>query len=361
MSPIVIPTGSSPTLADFTDRVRSDLFDAGQRAGDTARWLDADLARALDRANDRYSSVAPNLKEAVVPTFPYSRIYAAPSDAWNTDAAEYPYGQWPKWWQPTIDRTSALQQPPVAGSGAVSFGPDGQLSPGEHTWWMSFVVPGGGETTAVPVASGTAQAGQTAEVSIPCGPYGVTDRNIYRTQTGGSSATLVSNVGDNVAAAFADTFSDASIAGNAEPPTVNTTQGIKQFELQISDAKLPTSSSANGQDPNYGWIGLRYAAKHELDANGTTIDERHWDVLCTGAEIYAVMAYLTPTADNFHYVDGQFRDQVDDTEVPTAWLAVADMYSTTFLKRLEVVKAEENASVAAIGSWGDKPERWDRL
>lgn len=45
MCPLVIPTGATPTLSDFIARIRLDLFDAGQRAGDQLRWTDTDIAR----------------------------------------------------------------------------------------------------------------------------------------------------------------------------------------------------------------------------------------------------------------------------------------------------------------------------
>ena len=361
MTPIVIPTGATPTLSDFIARVRLDLFDAGQRAGDQPRWTDIDLSRALDRANEKYSTVAPYLKESLVPTFPYMRLYAMPVDGWWIDAAEFPYGQWPKWWQPVVEKLSALVSLPPAQSSSPVFAPGGHLSSGVYGWMVTYVVPGNGETTPSPLAAGTAAANQLAVLDVPVGPYGVCDRNIYRTTANGSSYTLAGNVGDNVAESFTDAASDASIASGLAPPTSNSTQGIRQFELQISDAKLPDSQAANGLDPNYGWIGLRYAAKHELDANGLTIPERHWDAICLGACFFAVVAYLVPTADNFHYVDGQFRDQVDDTKAPAAWLQVGQEMESQLLARLAEIKNEANSGVAAIGSWGDKPERWDRL
>lgn len=361
MCPLVIPTGPSPTLGDVLARVRLDLFDAGQRDGDQPRWTDVDLARAIDRSIDRYSTVAPYLREALLPTEPFMRIYGTPSDAWWIDAAEYPYGQWPKWWQPVQERLSALVAAPAAGLGTVSFSPGGNLSAGAYSWLTSFVVPGGGETTAALLASATANSGGTATLAIPVGPYGVSDRRIYRTAAGGSNCTLVGSPGDNVAAAFVDGASDAFIAAAAPPPLVNSTQGIRQFELQISDARLPSAQAARGADAARGYIGLRYAARHELDANGTTVPERHWDALCLGAEFFAILAYLIPTADNFHYVDGQFRDQVDDTKAPLAWLRIGENLERRLLQRLDEIKQEVNSGVAAIGSWGDKPERWDRL
>ena len=54
MSPIVVPTGATPSVTEFIGKIRTDLFDAGQRAGEQPRRLDSDLARALDRADDKY-------------------------------------------------------------------------------------------------------------------------------------------------------------------------------------------------------------------------------------------------------------------------------------------------------------------
>jgi hypothetical protein len=85
-------------------------------------------------------------------------------------------------------------------------------------------------------------------------------------------------------------------------------------------------------------------------------------MLCLGGAMYAIMAYLVvPTADNFEYVDGQFRDRVDDTKALANWLALGSDMERRFEARLTQIKEEANAGIAAIGSWGDKPLRWDRL
>src|SRR5579872_2864337 len=214
MTPIVIPTGPTPTLSDLMARVRLDLFDAGQRAGEQPRWSDTDLSRAMDRANEKYSTVSPYLKESLVPTAPYMRLYAMPADAWWIDAAEFPYGQWPKWWQPVIEKLSIFVTSPPALAGSPAFGPSGHLSAGQYSWMVTYVVPGGGETAAAPLASGYAQSGQSATLPLPVGPYGVSDRNVYRTSAGGSAFTLAGSAGDNMATSYADGLSDAAIASN---------------------------------------------------------------------------------------------------------------------------------------------------
>lgn len=353
MTPIVVITSTTPTLSDLTERVRRDLFDAGQRAGDEPRWQDLDIVRALDRSNDKYSSAAPLLKLVLIPTTKLSRLYPTPPDAWYVDAVEFPYGQWPRWQQPFQERLSIHVDPPSV-PGSVSFEGGGSLSSGDYTWACSFVTPGGGETTPAFLASGTATPAERANLSsLPVGPYGIVDRNIYRTTAGGSNLFLIRSVGDNSSTAFVDILDDATLATHAPAPTVNTTGSIPQVELQISDSRLPVDGSQH--------IGLRYATKHQLDGDGTSIPERHWDVLCLGAEMFAIMAYLVPTADNFRFQDGQFRDQIDDSKTSAAWLAIGVNLEQRLETRLAEIKNEDNANVAAIGSWGDKPERWDRL
>src|SRR5579884_1923535 len=200
--PILVPTGSSPSLADFTSRVRTDLFDAGQRAGEQPRWADSDLQRALDRANDKYSSAAPYLKQILTQTFPGARRYAVPADAWFVDQVEYPYGAWPTWLQPFEELLSPLISAPVVSpAAAVSFSNTGNtdLNPGAYSWYVSFVTPGG-ETTAVLFQTATAAPGsyhQALLSNLPIGPYGVTARNLYRTAAGGTGATLVTQIQDN--------------------------------------------------------------------------------------------------------------------------------------------------------------------
>lgn len=362
MSPVVIPTGATPTVSDFAGRVRADLFDAGQRAGEQPRWLDSDLTRALDRANDKYSSVAPYLRQLLVPTVAGSRRYAVPADCWYVDRIEYPYGEWPAWFQPFQELLSPLISHPPVGAGSVSFSSGGALSAGTYSWYVTFTTPGEGETEpSLLVTSGPSAGAQANLDGIPSGPYGVTGRNLYRTAAGGATATLLAVIADNTTTRWVDADSDASIAEALMVPMVNSTQGKSCVDLQIDDSKLPNASNAGGLDPHWGWAGMRYAAKHELDSNGTSIPERHWDLLCLGAAMFAIMAYLVPTADNFEYVDGQFRDRVDDTKAPIAWLALGQDMEQRFEKRLAEVKLEGETGVTAMASWGDKPIRWDRL
>ena len=209
MSPIVVPTGATPSVVEFIGKIRTDLFDAGQRAGEQPRWLDSDLARALDRANDKYSATAPYLKQELIPTIAGSRLYASPSDCWWIDTAEYPYGQWPKWYQNFAESLTPYIPEPAAGGAVVSV-EAGTAFTGPQTWYIAFIAPGGGTTIPVPIASIDVPppvACSALLAGIPTGPYGVIDRAIYR-GTPTSTPRLVANLGDNTTTTFLDQVPD---------------------------------------------------------------------------------------------------------------------------------------------------------
>jgi len=73
-----------PTLAEAVADLRQDLFDRAQNvpAGTAQRWADDDLTRALDRAVDEYSFVAPLIGATMTATLPFTRSYAFPPGAW---------------------------------------------------------------------------------------------------------------------------------------------------------------------------------------------------------------------------------------------------------------------------------------
>lgn len=54
------------------------------------------------------------------------------------------------------------------------------------------------------------------------------------------------------------------------------------------------------------------------------------------------------------------RDRVDERGVPSAWLAAGQRALHDFQARLETVKRQRNAGIAAVAQWGDVPARWDR-
>ena len=118
--PVILPpaAGTLPFAAPGLDeallRLRRDLFDQLQAS---VRWGDDDLRRALDRALDQYSFVAPWLRTALLPAVAGRRLYALPGGA-----------------------QSALDAGVVGGAaGSFGAGPDPGPAGAVPTWWVEAV------------------------------------------------------------------------------------------------------------------------------------------------------------------------------------------------------------------------------
>lgn len=338
--------------------VRNDLMDLDPTA---YRWTDAVINREIDRSVDRYSHLAPLYVWSQMATIAQSRVYATPTQAWFLERVEYPLGQYPKRYVVFSERTSPQIATPVNPAGGPNFGlaqqAGGSLN-GTYQYGVTYTVPGYttpggiGETPAGLATSITVGASSKVALSnIPIGPYGVTGRNLYRTTAGGASLLFLASIPDNSTTTYVDTAADGSLGAGA--PTVNQTDGIPQFELQLSASQLPADAT--------GLLEVMAGYKHELDQNGTTIPERHWDVIPLGASAHLLYGYTATQSDNFDYVDGQFRDRVDDTKAPVAWLALAKDTMARYHKRLLEIRNEIATRTPSYPQWGDKPVRWDRL
>jgi len=367
------PVTTSLTLKNMITMVRQDLADVDSTQ---YRWTDAVLAREIDRAVDRYSAVAPQMVLSQIPTKNGARLYLVPFNTWWIERIEYPTGRWPKQWVTWKEWISpAILDPlypnpyftgiPQFSAAAIAGG--GALSAGSYQYAFTWATPGGETLPSAIIAVTATLNGQVQLSNIPTGPYGVTDINIYRTIAGGSALLLAGNLGKNIGAtgypqpgsgtnlvattSYLDTLADASLGAPA--PTLNTTAGNQIVEIQLDSSRLP-------QD-NTGLIELTCGAKHELDQYGSTIPEKHWDAIALGAEAFACWQYVTAVNDNFDYVDGQFRDRVDDTKSAVAWRNQAKDTMDRFEERLRVIKNQIELTTPSYPQWGDKPIRWDRL
>jgi hypothetical protein len=387
------------TLTDIENALRQDLFDP---AGTSERWLQSDLDRAIDKAVDRYTQYYPNINFADMPTQPFQRTYPYPVPA----NPAYPV-LWIERILSPLQVYGSCFTPPSNGPGVTLQNGSG-LGIGSYRYAVSWLSQGG-ESTPSPVSTITTTSGQQQVVlTIPLGPVvaqipaiaqNVTiGRNLYRSQAGGSGLNLLATIPDNTTTSYLDAASDASIANNPVPPTVNTSgvmywppferdfaeysnlwdssyalaaggnmgaqgnigstpspSGAVQpaFTLKLSSAELPQDSTLV--------MRVFYATKHQLDANGTTIPEIHRDIIVLGASAYAMEAYEVPTNDNFHFQDGALRDQIDDTPIPKAWLQAAANKMTQFENRLLEIKNQRDFASSARIRWGDIPTRWERL
>jgi Holliday junction resolvase-like predicted endonuclease len=343
-------------LTTATANIRTDLNDLDNT---NYRWTDATIQREIDRAVARYSTISPYLAATQIQTVSGARIYAAPSGAWWIDRVEYPTGSFPRRLIPFLQRLSPLIPDPTSsvaadtGMTATPVSGGGSLSAGVYQYSYTFTTPGGGETKPYPttVSATAASGGSMALGAIPTGPSGVTGRNLYRTKVGGSTLYLLASIADTSTTSYTDTTPDTSLVTTA--PAANSTSGIPILELDLLTAPGDTTHV----------IEITYATKHTLDGSGTTIPEMHHDALYLGAESFLAQQWLGNVNDNFDYVDGQFRDRVDDTKSTGFWQAFYNDLSRQFEARLRQIKEETNASIAITGQarWGDKPYRWDRL
>jgi len=387
-------------LTDIESDVRLDLFDP---AGGSQRWATTDIDRAIDKAIDKYSTVYPNVAYADMAMQPFQRTYPYPT-SYN---ASYPV-QWIERVLYPLQVYGSYYKPPSTAPTAAKTAGSG-LASGTYKYLTTFISQGG-ETTIGPSVTVTTSAGQQQVnlSAIPVGPSSptlpgistssVTGRNIYRTQVGGSTFTLLTTLGDNTTTTYTDSTADATIATMPAPPTLNTS-GIfywpplerdfaEYSNLFDSNAALAAGGNAGAggavgtaasdlgsQAPTFTLIlntadlpqdstllmRVFYATKHQLDSSGTTIPEIHKDVINLGACAYAMEAYQVPTNDNFDFQDGGLRDRIDDTKIPTTWLAAAANKMQQFEERLEEIKRARDYASSARIRWGDVPRYWVRL
>ncbi len=357
--------GGHPTLAEAVADLRQDLFDCTQGIGpaDAAlgtpppppRWRDDALARALDRAVDEYSFVAPLVRSVMTATLPGVRAYGLPADAWWIESVEYPSALYPPRLVPFEEVVTPGLGAPAAPLAAAS-GLAGPLA-GSYVWSVTFVK-SGGETLPGPASAPLTLSGAAAALSaLPLGPPGTVGRHIYRatvTAAAGGPVTgmprLAGQVLDNTTTLWADAVPDG-LLGAAAPGT-DTTANLPQFVLRLAPGRVPTDTS--------GVLTVTYAAKHSLTPAGTSLPERHHDVVLLGAAAYAMLAYQAPTNDLFEYQDGELHDRVDEHTVPAAWLAAATAMLARFTAKLDEIKRQNNAGIAAVARWGDVPVAWQR-
>lgn len=98
----------------------------------------------------------------------------------------------------------------------------------------------------------TAAANQVALSSIPIGPAGTTDREIYRTPIGSAQLELVTTIAGNTATTYTDSTPDASLGANAP---ASDTSGLTQPAGQVlaGVTSIPVAGVGSWADPDGGW------------------------------------------------------------------------------------------------------------
>lgn len=98
----------------------------------------------------------------------------------------------------------------------------GYLTHGDNYAYAITYLSVNGESMPSISASSVPSASNSMIITLPIGNSLVIGRRIYRTQGAGSTFTYVAQITDNTTTIYIDTASDASIAGNAAPPTAST-------------------------------------------------------------------------------------------------------------------------------------------
>ena len=232
---------ATPTLADALVRLRQDLFDQLTVPGLVpSRWADGDLGRAIDRALDRYSLVAPWVRTALLPAVGGARLYpvlAAPSPAgppWWVEGVECPSGCYPRAYVPFQERTQPGLGLPAA---PVAQPASGGALGGVYLYRVTFLGIAG-ETASSPPGLPVSLLGQAASVSLPIGPVPYCrGRALYRTAAGGADGTqlLVATLRDNTTTAYLDALPDDDLAATYLP------------DVEIAQAATGLQDWVNGQ------------------------------------------------------------------------------------------------------------------
>jgi hypothetical protein len=356
-------------LSDLENLVRLDLFDP---AGSSPRWSQSDIDRAIDKAVDRYSEYYPNIAYTDMATQPFQRSYPYPP-SWNIG---YPVLWLERILYPLQEYGSAFAAPSGGMVAAIASGSG--LSVGSYQYAVTFLSQGG-ETTPSPLTTVTTSSGNQKVnlTSIPVGPAfigssattnTVIGRALYRTTAGSTTLSLLATLSDTVTTSYSDTLPDSSLAGQSQPPAVNTS-GVMywpprerffsefsrppSFTLQLHSSELPRDNTL--------LMRVFYATKHQLDSFGSSIPEVHRDVIVLGAAAYAMEAYQVPTNDNFNFQDGVVHDHFDDTRIPISWAAAARNRMEQFLARLQEIKLQRDCASTSRVNWGEISHSWGRL
>lgn len=211
----------------------------------------------------------------------------------------------------------------VADSGSGS-----SLTAGVYKYTVTYVVGTTnplGETLPSAEQTVTCISGHSISItSIPTGPAGTLYRNIYRTQSSGSTGTekFVHQLADNTTTSYTDNNSDSSINGNAAQPTVDTSGSIR-FNMTAefaSDSTVPSSSSQNILlQIQYQYTGSAPSLSYYYNDNGNS-----------GTDSVPTWTALTPGTNGIRFVNTGTSSGTYKFTLPASSVAnVQELWVTT--------------------------------
>ena len=162
---------------------------------------------------------------------------------------------------------------PVAGTPSAG----GSITDGTHSYKVTFVTFGGGET--LPSAKSnviTAGSGNnTSAITVSVGGKNVVARKLYRTVAGDTGDwKLVTTIQDNTTTTFSDTIADGSLGASA--PTVSTTDIVAEAckGIMLSADDTVSICNADGSRISVALLGKSFyeiSVAHPIIPSSATV------------------------------------------------------------------------------------------
>ena len=102
-------------------------------------------------------------------------------------------------------------------------------------------------------------------------------------------------------------------------------------------------------------LRVRWSSPHAIQEGSTTLTADLDGIAAVGAAGYAMLAYSTPSADNFKYDDGATVAGADDSMIPREWRARASELMTRFKDELDRLRTRRALGASHWITWGVEP------
>ena len=160
------------------------------------------------------------------------------------------------------------------------------------------------------------------------------------------------------------------LVGGSFPGLIDVEEVEWPYGVGGSEATYPASLRAFRVAPDRGSVTMvmeevpsagsrvrvRWCSAHSVLEGSTTVPAELDGVVVTGASGYAMLAYSTPSADNFKYEDGGTVSGVDDSMIPKEWRARASEALERFQAALAGLKRRRAVSGVRVVSWASGHE-----
>lgn len=223
----------------------------------------------------------------------------------------------------------------IAAACTAAQGAAGNVNVGLHSWKVTFVHSGGGESLpnlSSNVLDVTSSAKQVDLTSIPLGPTGTVSRKIYRRVSGDTGNWLfVGTIANNTATTFTDNIADGGLGVQAPTSTTFPTEVV-----ELTGGGLTTGNIAVGNLFHFKGETAYFTVSSIIDATQFTLTILYNGVKTPGIYYeYAVNRDFTPlygfpelsqrdidTADTFTRAVRAIDSAIANAEIAGNWIYV---------------------------------------